>query len=530
VNENPRLERGDWPWLASLLLVGCLALTAFALNAYHFTGGQGGVPLDDAWIHFQFARNLARGDGLSFNPGQPTSGSTAPLWTLLLTGIYLVGGDFPIAGQALSAACYLAMLAATYTLGKQLTDRRWAAWLAGMVVALNGRMVWAGLSALEICLFATLSLLAISAHLHDRVAHRYRLRTAALFGLAALSRPEGYLLFALAMADYTWNILRSTPSNQRLPESRFTHYALHILRQLPLLPIALFALIILPYLLFSYHTSDHLLPNTYHAKATVGFLPDRAFRDSLSVSAIYLILDNPLLLPFLLFGLIMLLFKPASLLSLWCVALPLAYAFIRASLYQHGRYLMPLIPCNAVVAVWGILEAEKLARRRWLNLTAKIQRKLGGLRVSVALFTLLIVAGTAWRLPEMATLYAWNVDNINLMHVALGHWVEENTSPGDIVALNDIGAITYISERKVIDLAGLVTPEITPAMRSPAQTQQLIDYLTEQDVAYVVIFPNWFPGLAERGDVLTEVYRVTLERNTIAGSETMVVYRANWHR
>ncbi|MFN2269563.1 MAG: hypothetical protein ACK2US_01920, partial [Anaerolineae bacterium] len=93
-----------------------------------------------------------------------------------------------------------------------------------------------------------------------------------------------------------------------------------------------------------------------------------------------------------------------------------------------------------------------------------------------------------------------------------------------------IGAITYISERKVIDLAGLVTPEITPAMRSPAQTQQLIDYLTEQDVAYVVIFPNWFPGLAERGDVLTEVYRVTLERNTIAGSETMVVYRANWQR
>jgi len=549
VNENPRLERGDWPWLASLLLVGCLALTAFALNAYHFTGGQGGVPLDDAWIHFQFARNLARGDGLSFNPGQPTSGSTAPLWTLLLTGIYLVGGDFPIAGQALSAACYLAMLAATYTLGKQLTDRRWAAWLAGMVVALNGRMVWAGLSALEICLFATLSLLAISAHLHDRVAHRYRLRTAALFGLAALSRPEGYLLFALAMADYTWNILRSTPSNQRLPESRFTHYALHILRQLPLLPIALFALIILPYLLFSYHTSDHLLPNTYHAKATVGLLPDRAFRDSLSVSAIYLILDNPLLLPFLLFGLIMLLFKPTSLLSLWCVALPLAYAFIRASLYQHGRYLMPLIPCNAVVAVWGMLEIRKfLLNRKGAKAgvdcpeAKKYRKSLCALcvfavnklttteRWTAILVSVLVIAGTAWRLPEMATLYAWNVDNINLMHVALGHWVEENTSPGDIVALNDIGAITYISERKVIDLAGLVTPEITPAMRSPAQTQQLIDYLTEQDVAYVVIFPNWFPGLAERGDVLTEVYRVTLERNTIAGSETMVVYRANWQR
>ncbi|MBN1978707.1 MAG: hypothetical protein JW918_15020 [Anaerolineae bacterium] len=528
----------------SLLLVGSLVLGAFALNAHHFTEGRSGVPwgvpLDDAWIHFQFARNLARGDGLSFNPGQPTSGSTAPLWTLLLAGVYLAGGDFPIAGQALSAACYLAMLAATYALGKQLTGRRWAAWLAGMVVALNGRMVWAGLSALEICLFAALSLLAIGAHLHDRVAHRYRLRTAALFGLAALSRPEGYLLFALAMADYMWSIQRITASNQRLPESRFTHHVLRILRQLPLLPIALFALIILPYLLFSYHTSGHLLPNTCHAKAAVGFLPDRAFRDSLSVSATYLILDNPLLLPFLLFGIILLLYKPASLLSLWCAALPLAYAFIRASLYQHGRYLMPLVPCNAVVAVWGMLEVRKFLLNR--KGAKKYRKSLGALcvfavrklasagRWTVVVIAVLVVAGTAWRLPEMATLYAWNVDNINQMHVALGHWIAENTSPGDGVALNDIGAITYIAERKAVDLAGLVTPEITPAMRSPAQTQQLIDYLAGQDVAYVVIFPNWFPGLAERSDVLTEVRRVTLERNTIAGGETMVVYRANWQR
>jgi len=160
-----RLERSDWPWLASLLAIGCLTLGVFALTAYRFTGGQGGVPLDDAWIHFQFARNLARGDGLSFNPGHPTSGSTAPLWTLLLAAVYFTGGavNGPVAGQLLSGACFLAVLAATYALGKQLTGSRWAAWLAGAVVATNGRLVWGGLSALETCLFATLSLLAVGA-------------------------------------------------------------------------------------------------------------------------------------------------------------------------------------------------------------------------------------------------------------------------------------------------------------------------------------------------------------------------------
>jgi arabinofuranosyltransferase len=533
VSERARLERGDWPWLASLLLAGCLALAIFALNAH------AGVPLDDAWIHFQFARNLARGDGFSFNPGQPTSGSTAPLWTLLLAAVYLVDGRFPVAGQALSAICYLALLMTTYAMGKQLTGRRWAAWLAGMVVTVNGRMVWAGLSALEICLFAALSLLAIGAHLSDRAQHRYRLRTAVLFGLAALSRPEGYLLFVLAMADCAWSTLRTAPSNQRLPASRFTSYVLRLIRQMPLLPILLFVLIILPYLIFSYQTGGHLLPNTYHAKAAVSLLPDREFRDFLSVSAVYLILDNPLLLPFLLFGLILLI-QRAPLLSLWCVGLPLAYAFMRASLYQHGRYLMPLIPCNAVVAVWGLLEMRKFILNRK---DAKANKnRLGVLRAfavnklaspgrwTVILVSVFVIAGTAWRLPEMAGQYARNVEDIDRIHVALGYWVRDNTAPDAVVALNDIGAIGYISEREVVDLAGLVTPEITPALRAPGQTQQLVDFLAQRDVAYVVIFPNWFPGLASRGDVLEEVHRVTLEDRSITGGETMVVYRANWQR
>jgi len=567
----------DWPWLVSLLAIGCLALGIFALTAYRFTDGQGGVPLDDAWIHFQFARNLARGDGLSFNPGQPTSGSTAPLWTLLLAGIYFVGGRFPVAGQALSGVSFLVALAATYALGKRLTGNRWAAWLAGMIVAVNGRMVWAGLSALEIGLFAALSLLAIDAHLSDRAARRYRLRTAALFGLAALSRPEGYLLFALSLADFVWHAWRmpeqaddvrphrperadDARAQPHRPERagagtdsgpRITHHALRITYYV-LRPIILFAAIVLPYLLFSLRTSGHVLPNTYHAKAVVNLLPDRDF---LSIAARYLILDNPLLLPFYVLG-VMVLFWPAfggsrgrmvsvrsemagtlqtshaSLLSLWSVGLPLVYAFLHAVLYQHGRYLIPLIPCNAVIGVVGLLAARRLAvQRRWLSIirinpAPFVSRRCGpGL---VILTTLLIVAGTAWRLPTMANLYAWNVDNINEMHVALGQWVAEHAPPDALLALNDIGAITYISERPVLDLAGLVTPEVVPLLRLPDRDARLAEFMAAQGVQYALIFPNWFPDLAARDDVLEPVHQVTLGRNTICGGQTMVVYRAHW--
>jgi len=582
MGDDTHLGRSDWAWLASLLAIGCLVLGLLALTAERFTGGQGGVPLDDAWIHFQFARNLARGDGLSFNPGQPTSGSTAPLWTLLLAGVYCVGGRFPLAGQLLSGACFLAALVATYVLGKRLTGRRWTAWLAGAVVALNGRFAWAGLSGLETPLFAALSLAGIAAYLSDRTAGRYRLRTSALFGLAALSRPEGYLLFALALADAVLQIAnqqisksanrksqiangkrRMANGESQTPQhatrntehaSRFTfhvsRFTFHVSRfTFHALRLTLpFSVLVLPYLLFSLKTSGHLLPNTYHAKAVIDFRPDLAF---LSLAARYLVLDNPLLLPFYVLGL-GILFRRARLLSLWSAGLPLVYAFLHAVLYQHGRYLIPLIPCNALVGVVGLVEARRyVPRLRTLTPTLSLGgrgsippsltgRGRGSIppsltgrgrgRVGLALICLLVVAGTAWRLPTMAGLYAWNVDNVNRMHVALGHWVAENTPPDALLALNDIGAITYVSERPVVDLAGLVTPEVVPLLRAPDRDARLADFMAAQGVQYVIIFPNWFPGLAARSDLLEPLHQVTLERNTIAGGQTMIVYEAHWRK
>jgi hypothetical protein len=284
-------------------------------------------------------------------------------------------------------------------------------------------------------------------------------------------------------------------------------------------------LIVLPYLVFSLRTGGHLLPNTYHAKASVDFSIDL---DVVSVAARYLILDNPLLLPFFVLGIGVLL-RRAPLLSLWSVGLPLVYALLHAALYQHGRYLIPLIPCNAVVAVAGLEEVRRLALRRgwpWASPLASAVR--GRAKGRLALVTLLAVAGTAWRLPTMANLYAWNVDNINHMHVAIGRWAAEHTPPGAILALNDIGAITYVSERRVVDLAGLVTPEVVPLLRSPDRDALLAGFMAERGVEYVVILPNWFPGLAARDDVLEPIHQVTLQRNTIVGGETMVVYRTHW--
>ena len=59
-----------------VVLAVAVPLVVF-LTAERRIAGTTGFPLDDTWIHLQFARNLAEGFGFSYNPGVPVAGSTA---------------------------------------------------------------------------------------------------------------------------------------------------------------------------------------------------------------------------------------------------------------------------------------------------------------------------------------------------------------------------------------------------------------------------------------------------------------------
>ena len=52
--------------------------------------GHPGATLDDAYIHFQYARAIAEGHPLRYQAGAPpTSGATSFLWPLLLAPFWL---------------------------------------------------------------------------------------------------------------------------------------------------------------------------------------------------------------------------------------------------------------------------------------------------------------------------------------------------------------------------------------------------------------------------------------------------------
>ena len=192
------MERGARPPARDILAVVAAlaaALGFFWISQWRITGtlGLSSFPLDDAWIHLQFARNLAEGQGFAYNPGVPVAGSTAPLWTLLLAGAFALVGSHPFWVKLIGAAATLTTALLARDLAWRWTANRRLALLVGVVSAIAGPVVWGALSGMEVSLAALLVPAAVVCHTAGRDS-----ATAALLGLSALARPEALLLVPLS--------------------------------------------------------------------------------------------------------------------------------------------------------------------------------------------------------------------------------------------------------------------------------------------------------------------------------------------
>src|SRR3954463_12390590 len=181
-----------------LLLAGLVACLRYFLAEVGRLKGGLGLPLDDGFIHLQFARNLAHGAGLSYNPGDFVTGSTAPLWTALLSIVFLLPGN-PLAwAKLLGAVLSLAGVDATWRLARELGLGPALSALAAGLTLTTSWLVWAALSGMEIPLFVLLSLWGMILHGRERSEPARPPLSLAVLAVAVLARPEGVLLLLLA--------------------------------------------------------------------------------------------------------------------------------------------------------------------------------------------------------------------------------------------------------------------------------------------------------------------------------------------
>ena len=322
---------------------------------YERLGGSPGFALDDAWIHLQFARNLAGGGGFSFNAGEAAAGSTAPLWTLSLALIHAVWADPVLAVKLWGIALHGLSAALSVWLARLCGAGRWGALAVGAAGALTPRLLWGAVSGMEIPLYTALATAGLALHLArwERQANPW---AAVCLALASLARPECLLLYPLVLAD-RWR--------------RWGRAAWNWGEAL------LFAVLLAPAAVFNLATIGKVLPNTFYAKVgpygLMGALGAGDWSRIAKVLAYYPLVqledlgrfavENSAVLALgVPLGLVYMLRAPQrGVPSAWIIPLVLlAYPLARGVLapfkgptFQHGRYAAHLVPLLSVVAVVG---------------------------------------------------------------------------------------------------------------------------------------------------------------------------------
>ncbi len=455
-----------------------------------------GFPLDDSWIHQTYARNLVQYGEWAFWQGQSSGGSTAPLWSALLALGYLLKISFYFWTFALGALFLWGLaLFAEHFLRAVLPSYHSSFPWAGIFIVGEWHLVWAAASGMETLLYA---LLVTSVLVLLATGKRNYLLLGALVGISVWVRPGGVTLLAPVLV-----VILFSGDNYRKIARNLLGSALS------------FGIILSLYLLFNLFVTGTPLPNTYYAKqAEYAILRELApvWRYFLAEIELPLIGAGALLLPGVLFyGWLALRRRDVGVIVsyLWFLGYAGIYAWKLPVIYQHGRYMMPAMPIFFLLGLAGTrLFFEKIPSR-W--------RRRGAL---VYLISLALVWLTFFGVGARS--YANDVAFIESEMVTTAKWVHANIPAGKIIAAHDIGALGYFDGRELVDLAGLVSPEVIPFISNETL---LVEYLTERKVDYLIVFPTWYKTLPEG---LALVYNTEGYFAPMLGGENMVVYQWPW--
>lgn len=461
--------------LTSVIIISAGVISILLMILYSAFSMGAGFPLDDAWIHQTYARALATEGQWNYSLNGTSAGSTSPLWTFLLVPGYWLGFKSPYLWTFFISILCMILLFVFSNMVIKLTGvtEKLSLLLSGLILATEWHLIWAAGSGMETVLFTTLIVLVF--YLIGKPIPSFPLAGLTI-GMLVWIRPDGLTLLG--------------------PIGLLLFYMVRE-KKISLGSILQFiVLLLIPVILYGWHNyvlTGTIFPNTFFAKAV-------EYQEVLQIPFLQR-LGNILLVPLTGSGFLLLpgfLFEVVSSIKtrqvwkisiyLWIIGFLLLYAIRLPVVYQHGRYLIPVIPMYFILAISGLHQI--------LSAIKKLAPKL--LKIEVLGLIILLNIGF---LVLGGKAYARDVYTINKLLVEPANWLNKNTPPGSIIAAHDIGAIGYFSERKIIDLAGLINPEVIPFIRDE---EKLLEYIKKQGVDYLVVLSQWYPKLESSGELIAQ--------------------------
>lgn len=422
-----------------------------------------GFPLDDAWIHLTYARNFIEHGEWAFRLGESSAGSTSPLWTALLSVGYLLhlapyAWTFFLGWFILSLMGLRAENIARKTLSAYRPRVPWV----GLFIVLAWHLTWSATSGMETLLHGLLILEVLGLLMENS---RQYMTLGLLAGLSVWVRPDGLTLMGPILLV------------------ALIHEKTFRARGGALVKVFIgFGILFVFYLLFNLALSGTPLPSTFYAKqAEYGeYWQSKAISGRLT-DYILPMIASPfvVLLPglFIWVGKVIRERNWGALAGLiWFLGYVGIY-FMRLPAYQHGRYILPAFPA---LYLWGMI-----------GLMAYLLSPKVNHRIALLWQTSLVILVLAFQWIG-ARQNAQDVVLIETQMVQTAGWMNENLPPEAVIAVHDIGAIGYFTENPIVDLAGLVTPDVIPFIRDESR---LAEYVDASGADYLVTFPSWYPKL-----------------------------------
>ena len=468
-----------WPLGAA----GTLALVVAAIcitRVLAQTGGKWIYSLDDTYIHLAMAKTFAAHGVWGVTQASGFAAATsAPLYTLLLSGIYRLLGFHELAPLLVNLGLALLLL---WWVARTLRPEISSAWCRFAVLAsivLFTPLIVQVVSGMEHTLHILLSLVFLwhSAELLARPAGReayafQKRESIGLFVLAALLPVVRYEALFLV----------------------FVVCALFVLRGRWLFAVALGVASWIPLCLVGWINIAHgsyFFPNSVLLK---GNAPDRGIGAlaSFLLSGLKQLTANPDLYAIAI-AITLLLFlqlrgrktfwkRDTILLTILLAVLALHMQFARTGwLYRYEAYLVA-----AAILVLGITLMPWL-QSRWR------ERAFGSLETAACLLLALLMLWPLAARARTAHPLAWQTAiDIHEQQYQMAKFLRQYY-PAAKVAANDIGAITCFTEIECLDLFGLATIEVARAKRSGAYSTEFIAALaTQRGVEIAIAYESWY--------------------------------------
>lgn len=439
-----------------------------------------GFPLDDPWIHLQFAKNLNEYGSFSYYKNElATAGSTSPLYTILLSiGFFFTKDEF-LLSYFFGINFFVASIITFFLLlRKEFDNLTIIAFAGSLLLLLEPRLLWISLSGMETTFAIFLMILTLYFYKLNR-----GVPLGICLGLSLWTRPEALIMIVAIIIDVIYT--KYWIKTDRIKKNKPIWEEYKWLRKAGLIFITIAVL----YFALNLYLSGTIFPNTFAAKIKYysGGGPNY-------FQQLFEFITFKHLFPFSVFvgiGLISVISNIAKrrkdnfiVYILLSVGLSAAFAIYLPYLYQNGRYLMPVLPFLIVTGLLGIVVSLNFLYSRISFLKNK---KI--LLLSSAVLLLVFLTQFAISMAEVSKQYASDCKYINERHVTTAKWLKNHLPPEAVIATHDVGAIAFYSGRKIVDMVGLISPEMIQNIGSFNGLKSFID---SKKATHLAVLRNWF--------------------------------------